>query len=199
MNRHRARVRTRLLLPVLVIGCLVAGLGVGARPAVALRGLARQNHQVRITHSARIAADAWWAADGQSVLRGFHNGQCTDWAARKRPDVPRRVFTYAYALSVVLGHRVTVDNWNAGMWTAHARWAHMPTGHRPAVGALMVFQRGDYDGEVVPQSHIAFVESVGRDGSFEVSQMHAPKLWQVTHHTFPASVAGMSGISFIYR
>jgi surface antigen len=166
--------------------CVGASLGVGAAPAIA-------------SPSAGVAAAAWWASDGQNVLRGFHNGQCTDWAARKRPDVLQRVFTYAYAVSVRVHHRVIVNNWAAGMWTAHARWAHIPTGHTPARGALMVFQRGDYAGVVVPQSHIAYVENINGDGSIRVSQMHAPRVGQVTRHTFPAYVGEMPGISFIYR
>jgi surface antigen len=191
----------RWLAPVLAIACIGIGfsVGVGAGPAIATQRATAQNRQVRTIPSARIAAAAWWATDGQKVLRGFHNGQCTDWASRKRPDVLKRVFTYAYAVSVRVHHRVTVNNWDAGRWTAHARWAHIPTGHTPERGALMVFQRGEYAGAVVPGSHIAYVENINGDGSIRVSQMHAPRLGQVTYHTFPAYVGGMAGISFIYR
>jgi surface antigen len=184
---------------LLAAGCVASGLGVGAEAAIASHRAIQQSRQPRITESARIAADSWWAANGQGVLSQFRNGQCTDWAARKRPDFVKRVFTYAYALSVVLGHRVNVNNWYAGTWTAHARWAHVPTGNRPEPGALMVFQRGSYAGEVVPESHIGYVEAVNRNGSFRISQMNAPHPWQVTHHTFPGYVSGMSGISFIYH
>jgi surface antigen len=63
----------------------------------------------------------------------------------------------------------------------------------------MVFQHGDYDGTLVPETHIAYVEKVNHDGSFRISQMHSPRLWDVTYQTFPAYVARLHGISFIYR
>jgi surface antigen len=189
----------RGLAATLAVSCVAANLDLGAAPATATPRHTTHGRQARVTPTARAAAAAWWATDGQKVLNGFHNGQCTDWASRKRPDVLQRVFTYAYALSVRLRHRVIVNNWDAGRWTAHARWAHIPTGHAPERGALMVFQRGEYGGVVVPKSHIAYVENINGNGSIRVSQMHAPRLGQVTYHTFPAYVGRMSGISFIYR
>jgi surface antigen len=185
---------------MLAIGCAAPPLGASAAAAHTARlAAAAPTPQSDAQIAARRAASAWSATDGPGVLRAFRNGQCTDWAARKRPDVLERIYTYAFALSFKLRHTVIVDNWAAGRWTAHAIWAHIPTGHLPKRGALMVFQHGEYDGTVVAGTHIAYVEKVNRDGSFRISQMHSPRLWHLTYQTFPASVARLQGISFIYR
>lgn len=79
------------------------------------------------------------------------NGNCTWWAKYKRPDI---------------------GNWwgNAHMWRDRARQEHFTVGYTAQVGAVVVFQQGA-QGADWTYGHVAYVESVGGDGTFTVSEM----------------------------
>lgn len=76
---------------------------------------------------------------------GTH-GNCTWWAAYKRPDL---------AAAGIYG--------DAGEWYGNASSLGFPVGSTPKVGAVAVFS--------IP-GHVAYVESLGENGSFSVSEMN---------------------------
>ena len=80
----------------------------------------------------------------------FPWGECTWWASGKRPDLFPRV------------------HGNAGDWLSEAQRAGIPTGSTPAVGAIAVFF--PYTGGAGGYGHVAYVESVNRDGTITISE-----------------------------
>ncbi len=155
----------------------------------------------------RVQAKHWWARSADVILSAFHSGisfgECTDYAVRRRPDVVARVDAWAYANYLLRGrHGPLRVDWNARMWTYDAERAGMTTGSRPRMGAVIVFQPGAY-GALAPFGHVAVVNSVAADGSFTISEMHAPAVARVTSRWFGArtarAMASDPGVSFIYR
>ena len=76
----------------------------------------------------------------------YSTGNCVWWAAYKRPD-----------LQFMRG--------DAKQWFSDAQKASIPTGSEPKVGAIVVYGYGD-------NGHVAYVEKVNADGSFDVSEMN---------------------------
>jgi surface antigen len=142
-------------------------------------------------------AAQWWSANGAAVLRAFQNGQCTQWAADRRPDIIRRGVEALVAQEIASGQPQDVGNWMASNWAQMAANAGIPEGHRPRVRAIMVFAPGTLGAS--SSGHVAYVQRVNRDGSFLVSQMHAPALGRVTRDTLTAGDARLHGVTFIYR
>lgn len=105
----------------------------------------------------------------------FPTSQCTYWAAYERPDL----------IGAVWG--------NAWQWVSEARWSGLPTGYRPEVGAVAVWQpwTAGADG----YGHVAYVVQVGDNGWFQVSQRNWPIGSGVTYMWARTGY----GISFIYR
>lgn len=151
--------------------------------------------------SVPLAAQVWWAANSTSILAGFHTGlgagQCTDYVATRRPDVIAAVDAWAYLQAH--GGALNVS-WVAKAWASEAQQAGLPTGKTPQPGAVMVFQPGAYG--ATADGHIAFVDAVASDGSFTISEMHAPVLGQVTTRSFSSKVAAAittdPAVDFIY-
>ena len=154
--------------------------------------------------SVRTAARMWWASNSASILAGFHSGrstgECTSYVAARRPDIVERVDVWAYARWLHVGHGGLGVNWDAMYWAANARRAGLATGHTPRVGAVIVFQHGAYGATAL--GHVAYVSSVGRDGSFTITEMHAPVRGRVSARHFDATTARAMatnpGIAFIY-
>ena len=152
------------------------------------------------------AAQAWWMSQASALLAGFHSGgsvgQCTDYAAARRPDVIARSDIWAYAayLSGPQTAPLTI-NWAAKYWATNARRAGIATGNVARPGALMVFQPGAY-GAAAPDGHIAVVDTVARDGSFTISEMNAPTNGQIsTRHfttTLARAIATNPSVTFVY-
>jgi surface antigen len=142
------------------------------------------------------SANLFWAVNGRALLSVFQNGQCTEWAADKRPDVVKDIVVSTVAQELRQGLSEALPNFDARNWARMARNAGLPTGHEPKVGALMVFQPGVLGAGSA--GHIAYVKSV-RKRSFTVSEMHAPLLFQVSYETFSTSIARLRGVRFIYR
>jgi surface antigen len=142
------------------------------------------------------SASLFWSANGSTILSVFQNGQCTQLAATKRPDVVRGVIEGFVNSELTQGQTETMPDMDARYWAADAQLAGIPTGHKPRAGALMVFQPGVLGAGSA--GHIAYVVRVNRKGSFRISEMHAPNLYQVTLHTLPAKAARLAGVSFVY-
>ena len=102
----------------------------------------------------------------------FPWGYCTWWVAHKR-DVP----------------------WsgNAWEWWWNARQYRFAEGQVPKVGAIMVQGITGWS----PVGHVAYVESVNRDGSFTVSEMNYGR-WGVVDFRTITSLQGLDLLGFIY-
>lgn len=141
------------------------------------------------------SADLFWVINGHTIMDVFQNGQCTEWAADRRPDVLRQIIVGFIANELAHNLIESVPNLDAEYWTHDAQAVGIPTGNKPRTGSLMVFQPG-VDG-AGPVGHIAYVTSVHRR-TFTISQMNAPNPFQVTNATVRMSEARQSGVSFVY-
>jgi surface antigen len=79
------------------------------------------------------------------------------------------------------------------MWWANARAFGFPEGQTPAPGAIMVAGISAWS----PWGHVAYVESVNRDGSFVVSEMNYGR-WGVVDYRTIRSLSGQDILGFIY-
>ena len=143
---------------------------------------------------ARATAD--WAIYGTAYEGVFRNGQCTDWAQLKRPDIVKRATIQLWA-NHLAGDEAAVANWNGGFWDDTARAAGLAVGTLPVSGAIATFDPGT-QGITAATGHVAFVESVSSDGSFVVSEMNAPLPSEVTQRTISAAAIARGGLSFVY-
>jgi surface antigen len=144
---------------------------------------------------ARAHAD--WATYGAAYLAVFRNGQCTDWAAQKRPDIVEQATVRLWA-DHYMGLPDLGISWDGGSWDNMARAARLPVGTIPKAGAVVAFDPGTL-GASAPTGHVAYVESVDDGGgTFTVSEMNAPVPWQVTYRTIPAAAIAQGGITFVY-
>jgi hypothetical protein len=141
-------------------------------------------------------AERFWHADGPAVVSLFHDGECTMWAQERRPDIVRRGVEAIVARELAAGQPEDMGDWDARFWPANARLAGIPTGDTPRARALVVFQPGVLGAG--PAGHIAYVQRVEPDGSFLISEMHAPVLWRVTHRRLTAAEGRLPGVTFIY-
>jgi len=165
---------------------LIAAAVLGAAPALAQT----------VELSWQPSAEQFWRVDGPAVVSLFHNGQCTMWAQERRPGIVRRGVEAIVAREIAAGQPENMGDWDARFWPANARQAGIPTGHTPRAHALIVFQPGVLGAGA--SGHIAFVQRVFPDGSFLISEMHAPVLWRVTHQRLTAAEGRLPGVTFIY-
>jgi surface antigen len=140
-------------------------------------------------------ATLFWTINGPALLSLFQNGQCTQWAADKRPDVIKNIVISTVNRDLQQGLGEVIPNFDARYWATLAQQAGLATGHKPEVHSLMVFQPGVLGAGSA--GHIAYVQSVGRH-SFTISEMHAPMLFQVTTERLRKSDARRAGVRFIY-
>jgi surface antigen len=141
------------------------------------------------------SATLFWTVNGSALLSLFQNGQCTQLAADKRPDVLKDIVLSAVTRDIQKGLGEMLPNFDARYWGTLARRAGLRTGKRPKVGALMVFQPGVMGAG--SEGHIAYVQSVRRH-TFTISEMHAPYLFRVTHERLSKRDAHRWGVRFIY-
>jgi hypothetical protein len=141
-------------------------------------------------------AAGFWVVNHGAINRLFNNGECTEWAARKRPALVREMIQARIAYEVQ--HRLPeiLPNLNARYWPADASAASVATGTLPVRGALVALQPGVL--WAGPRGHIAYVERVYRDGSFQISQMNARFRYRVTHERLPSWTTRLRGVRFIY-
>lgn len=106
---------------------------------------------------------------------GYDYGWCTWHAANRRREIGRPIPTN-------LGNAIT--------WYGLAQRGGHATGTEPQAGAVL------WHANLGGLGHVAFVESVNPDGSFEVSDMNYPIWGTVTYRTVSASEKG--NYRFIY-
>jgi surface antigen len=179
-TKRRSRVLTRGLAVLGAVAGIAAGLPAGAQA---------------VTLSWEPSANLFWTVNGTALMTLFQNGQCTQLAANRRPEVVKTIVLHAVSDELQHGQSEVVPNFDARYWANLAQQAGLSTGQKPQVGALMVFQPGVLGAGSA--GHIAYVQSV-RKRSFTISEMHAPNLYQVTSETLRRSVDRMSGVRFIY-
>lgn len=175
-----------LRYPLLALVVLAATLVAIAGPATALV----------VELSWQPSAQRFWHVDGPSIVSLFHDGQCTMWAQERRPDIVREGVEAIVAREIAAGKPENTGDWDARSWPANARLAGIPTGHAARARSLIVFQPGVLGAGTV--GHIAYVQRVYPDGSFLISEMHAPVLWRVTHRRLTAADGRRRGVTFIY-
>jgi surface antigen len=178
--------------------------------SVAVRGTPRRSAGPADGPSPRAAqaharAQAQWAQSGSEILSGFHTGagagQCTDYAARQRPDIIQRVFEWSWT-ERLLGNNVNIpSSWAAKDWARNASATCVPVGHTPQVRAAIVFQPGAYGADPA-FGHIGIVTAVHSDGSFSIKEMNAGGgVGVVSRRSFAAStaraMAASSRVAFI--
>jgi surface antigen len=142
-------------------------------------------------------ANLFWAINGATIMEAFNNGQCTDWAALRRPDIVERTVLAMIGNDIAHDRPELIGDWTARYWAKNAAAAGLKIGHVPRAGAIMVFQPGVL-GAARPGGHVAYVERVRRNGSFEVSEMHAPRIWGVTYAWLTRADGRHRGVSYIY-
>ena len=199
----RRRNRAARTTPSLVAGAIRITAVAPAKPArtVAPRRPAAvpvpAGPQLMSEADALARAQADWATYGPGYLAVFRNGQCTDWAEQKRPDIVERATVRLWA-DHDMGRPDPGISWNGGAWDDMARAARLPVGTEPRAGAVATFDPGTM-GAGAETGHIAYVQSVDSgDGTFTVSEMNAPLPWQVTYRTIPIDAIAEGGISFVY-
>jgi surface antigen len=141
------------------------------------------------------SASLFWTLNQTVVMTLFQNGQCTQLAADRRPDVVKQIVVGFIGNDIAHGLIEAVPNLDARYWSHDAAAVGIPTGHKPQVGALIVFQPNVLGSGSA--GHIAYVTSVRRR-RFTISEMNAPMPYQTSSRTLPMSSARLSGVSFVY-
>ncbi len=93
-----------------------------------------------------------------STTNTYAYGNCTFWTAARREQVNRPI----------------PNNWgNANTWDDYSRLAGYTVDHTPSLYAIFQTDEGDL-------GHVAFVENVNPDGSWDISEMNA-KGWDIVN------------------
>lgn len=102
-----------------------------------------------------------------STTNTYDFGFCTFWAAKRREEIGKPI----------------PNTWgDAHTWDERALRDGYLVDHTPSVGAIMETDEGDL-------GHVAFVEKVNPDGTWEISQMNAPGWDIISNRKFKASDA----------
>ncbi len=142
------------------------------------------------------SSSLFWVINGSVIVDLFQNGECTQWAEQKRPDIVEQIIVGSVGYELEHGLVESMPDLDARYWTSDASAVGIPTGHTPRAGALIVFQPGTLGAGSA--GHIAYVTRLRRNGSFVISEMHAPLLYRVTYLTLSKSAVRLAGVSFIY-
>ena len=105
-------------------------------------------------------------------------------------DQGSHAFPWGYCTWYVAHKRPIKWGGNAKNWLANARAMGYETGHLPTVGAIMASDESRRFG------HVALVEKVNNDGTFEVSEMNFDHFGRVDHRTISVNSRAIKG--FIY-
>jgi CHAP domain-containing protein len=116
-------------------------------------GRARLAYAVRVRQGGPLLQAPASVPPPQPLAPPPGSGQCTTWAAYKRPDIPRRV-----------SGNVAAD------WSRAAQAAGFPVDGTPRVGDIAVWPR--FVGGALLLGHVAYVESLNPNGTFNVSEMN---------------------------
>lgn len=123
---------------------------------------------VRVATSVGISSAAIPYTGASYGGNGYAYGYCTWWAAHRRAQV---------------GKPIPNNFGNAVTWKSLSQRAGLPGGNTPRQHAVIWFPMGGY-------GHVGFVESVGADGSVNISDMNWSGWNRVTYRTIPASESG---------
>lgn len=135
-----------------------------------------------------------WLREEAVILSGYRTGQCTDWAAQKRPDVVQRV-DEAIFVSELLHTQGPTSLGDAKNWPAAAAAVGFTISDQPAPHSLVVWQ-GGVEHAALATGHIGYVESVSPDGlSFYESSMNVGGIYMMEYRVL--SSAPVPGRSFI--
>lgn len=167
-----------------------------AAVAVAAGATAAPNASARLRLWWEPRASEFWTVNYAAIWQLFDNGQCTEWAAIRRPMIVRRIVEGQIARDVRRRQPEMLTHMDARFWVADAKSVGVAVGRKPRPRALVVFQPGVLGAG--DDGHIAYVERVFPGGPFEVSQMNAPRRYRVTYEWLPRSVARLRGVRFIY-
>lgn len=165
-----------------VSGC-VLGDGDKSEVSVAYFSPSSFTHVWRYTGSAE--AKRWYGPAKQAggtqgdKATGTHNGDSGNAYAAANCT------WYAYDRRKQMGIGTPSYLGDGGDWNDSAPKYGLKVDHTPQVGAAMVFERGQ-DGASAEHGHVAVVESVHSDGSFDISEMGNGVIY---HRSFPASAA----------
>jgi surface antigen len=123
----------------------------------------------------------------------FDPRQCTYWAFAKRADVYEAAVKAGVPKQGLVAHPAFSEDWvwNGKRWAENARRAGIPTGTIPVEGALFVDTNGKY-------GHVAYVEHVNPDGSFQISQHNQSGCGCSTATTVSTQYPGRAGVEFVY-
>jgi CHAP domain len=142
-----------------------------------------------------VASIAWWNANGTAWTAGWHNGQCTELAWEKRPDIVALIAEDDHDRWVSSGYALPTPDWDATFWDDLAAGAGIPVGTVPERGAIMVFNSSDYP---TWPGHLAYVDSVNADGSFVIAEENAPTPGVISIRTVEPSELTGADADFIY-
>lgn len=104
-----------------------------------------------------------------SYINDYAWGNCTYWVAERRAEI---------------GDSIPNTWGNAETWAERAAADGYVVNHTPSPGAIMQLPGVDYG-----LGHVAFVESVDSDGTWNISEMNVEGLDVVDHKAMPASAA----------
>jgi surface antigen len=123
----------------------------------------------------------------------FDPRQCTWWAFAKRADVYEAAVKAGVPRGGLEPRPAFSEDWiwNGKRWAENARRAGIPTGTIPVEGALFVDTKGPY-------GHVAYVEHVNPDGSFQISQHNQTGCGCSTATTTSTQFPGRPGVEFVY-
>lgn len=159
------------------------------------RGALVRRGDVRVRRSSAVPDDG--AAGAVSGLGGGKNPfdlrQCTSLAWERRQDVYDRAVNAGVHPNGLVAHPAFNQDyvWNGKRWAENARAAGIPTGVIPAVGALFVKTTGSY-------GHVAVVEQVFADGTFQISERNATGSNTSYATTTSTQYPGRPGVEFVY-
>lgn len=139
-------------------------------------------------------ARARWLREGSQILSRYRSGQCTDWAAQKRPDIIQRV-NEALFISELLHRPAPPELGPAKNWPTAAAAVGFIVSDQPTVGSLVVWDGGIENADPT-NGHIGYVESVSPTTStFTDSSMNVGGLYNMAYETLSSDP--ISGRSFI--
>jgi hypothetical protein len=123
----------------------------------------------------------------------FMATECTYWAFAKREDVYDRALAAGVHRDGLVSHPAFSQDyvWNGKRWADNAQRAGIPTGSTPVAGALFVNTAGRF-------GHVAYVERVYADGSFQISQHNQSGRSDSSATTYSTEYPGRPGVVFVY-
>ncbi len=167
----------KILAVILIVLVMLPALAVVAI-AAAPQTLLQQAIKGSGTYSTVNPAPTGVVVLGDFTFPGdeYAPGNCTYWVYARRAQVGESV----------------PNTWgNAASWAANAELEGYKVDHTPATYAIM--QTPYVDNGL---GHVAFVESVSPDGTWNISEMNVLGLYIVDHKSMPASTA--VGYNFIH-